>query len=227
MRPIVGSLVAQDIRYTYRGSDTPSIEGISVAATAGEFLAICGPSGCGKSTLLFTLGLLLTPDRGSVEFDGIIMSDQSDRERASFRAKSIGFVFQDAYLDRARSILSNVVEPAVFSGMDWLEAKSRAQRLLKSFGLAMSPERRAHGLSGGEAQRVGLCRALICEPRYILADEPTGNLDRDSEDFVLSRLRDMADAGKTVVVVSHSARIGDYATRVVRHEQGKWLSDPC
>lgn len=211
----MSSLRIRDLSYQYPRSRQPVLDGASLEARAGEMVAVTGPSGCGKSTLLFCAGLMLRPRRGSVRFDDVERSAGSDRQRSRFRARDIGFVFQDARLDRSRTVMSNVCEPAVYARRHRRDVERRAEALLSAVGVDVPERRPGNGLSGGQAQRVALCRALVCEPRFILADEPTGNLDAANEDLVLAELGRQAAEGRIVVVVTHSERVIAFASRVV------------
>jgi ABC-type lipoprotein export system ATPase subunit len=185
------------------------LEDVQVRADAGRMTALTGPSGRGKSTLLFILGLLLQPQEGALHLDGVNTSTLSDAGRSRLRAGVIGFVFQDAALDASRSILENVIESCDYTGASRAKAGPRAAALLAEMGVDIPPTRRPLQISGGQAQRVALCRALLPEPQIILADEPTGNLDGASSAAVLHRLRAEADRGRTVVIATHDPRVLD------------------
>lgn len=169
--------------------------------------AISGRSGRGKSTLLYLIGLLLRPAAGAVMFGDQRVDDRSDAARADLRASLLGFVFQDASLDASRSILDNVIEPALYGGARRRDMEERALSLLKQFEVNLPHARKPGAISGGQGQRVALCRALIHAPAILLADEPTGNLDPDSAAVVLSALRRRADEGATVIVASHDGAV--------------------
>ena len=210
-----GELEARNVSYRYSRAGPAVFDSVSIRARRGELLVLTGPSGCGKSTLLFLLGLMLRPNEGVITIGGVPLSSARERERSRFRARDIGFVFQDAALDRSRTILSNICEPAVLNRVPRREAVRTASDLLDQVGLDLPMCRRADGLSGGQAQRIALCRALICNPQFVLADEPTGNLDAESERLVLDRLQSEAGSGRTVVVVSHSDQVKARASRAV------------
>jgi ABC-type lipoprotein export system ATPase subunit len=193
-------IVADRVSYWYRRG-VPIVSDWSGSFEAGTMTALTGPSGRGKSTLLYVLGAMLRPSRGQVCLDGQDVSRLSDRARSKVRAQTVGFLFQDAQLDQRRSVMANVLEGAVYRGMrrDTAEAK----RLLDSLGVNVEPARRATALSGGQAQRIALCRALLGRPPIILADEPTGNLDPQNAQVVEGALRAHAVAGACVVIVTH------------------------
>lgn len=175
----------------------------SLSVEPGQLLMVTGPSGCGKSTLLYIIGLLVRPDGGSVCLNGIDTVPLSDGERSRLRRDDIGFVFQDAHLDPTRSIMDNVIEGTRYAGLSRRTVLQRAEELLAQVDVALPPRRKPTQISGGQAQRIGLCRALISHPSVILADEPTGNLDRRSATAVMDVLAAEAQRGATVVVVTH------------------------
>ncbi|MEX2652251.1 MAG: ATP-binding cassette domain-containing protein [Acidimicrobiia bacterium] len=205
----------ESIEFGYGPQGEELFGGLDHEFASGEVSVVTGPSGRGKSTLLYLLGLLLTPSAGVVRIDGTAANLLSDRERSRLRAGRIGFVFQDAALDPARSVLDNVSEGGLYAGLHRLEADQRARVLLNRLEVTLREEHKPGEVSGGQAQRVGLCRALIKNPQVILADEPTGNLDIDSADVVLDELSDAASKGATVVIASHDPRILDRSDRVL------------
>lgn len=201
------SLRAEGIRFSYGRNSEPVLSEIDAAPAAGAMTALTGPSGRGKSTLLFVLGLLLQPTTGKVLIDGSDTAAMTDGGRSRLRASTIGFVFQDAALDASTSVLNNVVESCDYTGRSRPEAIDRAEMLLAEMGVTVPGSRRPLQISGGQAQRVAICRALLPGPNIILADEPTGNLDESSSDAVLDRLRHEADAGATVVIATHDPHV--------------------
>ena len=190
------------LRFGYRRSE-PLFEGLDLQLRAGAVTALTGPSGTGKSTLLYMLGLLLQPAAGEVVIDGVATSGLQDGQRSWLRAHRIGFVFQDAALDASRTVLDNVIETALYTGMTRRRAASRAGQLLQQFDVDLRADHRPGQVSGGQAQRVALCRALLHDPPIVLADEPTGNLDSAAADAVLRAFADVARTGTTVVVATH------------------------
>ncbi len=186
------------------------------AAAPGEMVALTGPSGCGKSTLLYILGLMIRPRLGKVLLDGQSVSQLRDFERADIRARRMGFVFQDSCLDPSRSIHENVLEGVVYRGGSRRKVGSAAENLLREVSIDVDLSRPPGEISGGQAQRVALVRALVGAPSVILADEPTGNLDRVSADLVLSRLRAESAAGRVVVIATHDDRVINRCDREVR-----------
>jgi len=191
-----------------------ALRGVDLVVAPGEFVAITGPSGSGKSTLLHMLGGLDRPDEGRVWLDGGLISELSDEELALVRRRRIGFVLQFFNLLPTLSAQENVAFPLLLDGArDSLE---RAAAALETVGLSERLTHRPSQLSGGEQQRVALARALVTRPALVLADEPTGNLDSLTGEDILKLLRDTADFGQTIVMVTHDARCASYADRVVR-----------
>lgn len=181
----------------------PLIEEWDADFDAGEVVAITGESGRGKSTLLYLLGLMLRPNSGEVRVLGDSAAHLRDRVRARMRADLFGFVFQDASLDASRTVIDNVVETALYRGDDRATAVRRARDLLVQFGVSLRADAKPGQVSGGQAQRIALCRALLGDPKILLADEPTGNLDPGSADVVVGAFREQASSGATVIVVTH------------------------
>lgn len=195
-------LAVADLRFAYRGG--PELfSGLTHEFAPGRVSVVTGASGRGKSTLLYLLGLLLRPSSGRVLVDGQPQTKAPDAARAAIRARKVGFVFQDAELDGSRKVVDSVLEPVLYAGEEPARFRSQAEELLAAFGLADHARRRPGQISGGQAQRVALCRALVMRPSVILADEPTGNLDPDNAAAVLETLCQAAADGRTVVIASH------------------------
>jgi ABC-type lipoprotein export system ATPase subunit len=193
---------ARNITFGYDAA-VPILNDWSATISAGEVVAITGPSGRGKSTLLYLLGLMLRPGSGEVRIDGVDAAHLSDAKRAHLRARRFGFVFQDAALDATRTVLDNVIETALYRGEPRAQAKVRAQNLMTQFGVDLRATARPGQVSGGQAQRIALCRALLNDPRILLADEPTGNLDPASADIVVDAFHAQAHSGAAVIIVTH------------------------
>lgn len=200
---------ARQLVFTYRAAQSPVIDGLTVDLPVGAVTTLTGPSGSGKSTLLYLLALMIRPTSGDVLWDGVAASRRSDAQRSRLRATAVGFVFQDALLDPSRSVLANVCDSGLFAGMTHQAAAGRARSLLARFGVDHRADHRPGEISGGQAQRVAICRALLTHPRVVFADEPTGNLDEESAEVVWQALVDHAREGGTVVVSTHDRALAD------------------
>jgi ABC-type lipoprotein export system ATPase subunit len=202
------SITLESLSFGYR-RDEPIIEGLDHSFSPGTVSGVTGASGRGKSTLLYLIGLLLTPWQGQIAIgDELQASQLADSDRSRLRAERIGFVFQDAVLDPSRSVLDNVTEGALYAGLARRAARKRALELLDRFGVPLRADHKPGEISGGQAQRVALCRALLNNPNVILADEPTGNLDPSSASVVIDALRAAAHSdGATVVIASHDPHV--------------------
>ena len=209
------ALQVRNLTYSYPGCQAV-LERIEGSFESGEVVALTGPSGRGKSTLLYLLGLMLRPAEGQVLVDGSDTTNFGDAQRARMRAGQFGFVFQDAALDPSRTVLANVCETALYRGASPRAARRRALQLLEEFGVLVRPTQRPGQVSGGQAQRIALCRAMLHSPRIVLADEPTGNLDPPTAQLVMNAFRRQAALGATVVVASHDPASIDRCDRVVR-----------
>lgn len=223
---------AEGLYKSYRmgESEVRVLKGVDLAVKRGEFLAIVGASGSGKSTLLHILGALDRPDKGTVKFEGQDLSRMGQGELNRFRNKMVGFVFQFYHLLDELSVLENVYLPAMAgrSIIGWLVcrgwARRRAEALLNQLGLSERAEHKPYQLSGGERQRVAIGRALMNEPRLLLADEPTGNLDSATGNGILGVFEELHRAGQTIVMVTHDERIAQKAGRIITLADGK-ISD--
>jgi ABC-type lipoprotein export system ATPase subunit len=205
----VKGLKAQDLSFCYPGAPEPVLSHLDIAVDSGDMVAVCGPSGSGKSTLLFLLGLFIVPTEGSIVLAGLDTTRLADAARSRLRAHAIGFVFQDAALDPALTVEENVAEGALYAGFTYASAKAKARCLLDEYGIGDLSDRRPTHISGGQAQRAALCRALIRRPSLILADEPTGNLDQANGDLVIAGLKAAAEAGAGVVIVTHNPEVSE------------------
>ena len=194
---------------------TNALRGVSLAICAGEFVGICGPSGSGKSSLLSILGLVDTPDSGELFLNGRSISYSNSDSVELLRRSYIGFVFQNFNLFPTLSAIENVLVTAMLNGMTHQSAMERAQSLLARVGLAARLSHLPSELSGGEQQRVALCRALVHEPHLILADEPTGALDTAHGDEIIDLLKELPTADRAVVMVSHSERALSRCSRTI------------
>jgi lipoprotein-releasing system ATP-binding protein len=209
-------------QYPTRGEPLEVLCGVTLELEAGQNLAILGPSGSGKSTLLSIVGTLEPPSGGRVLLDGVDPATLDEPSLAAFRNRRIGFVFQDHYLLPQCSVLENVLMPAVAAGPVRPETVGRAEMLLQRVGLTDRREHRPAELSGGERQRTALARALLCSPDLLLADEPTGNLDRATADRVGELLVELQQQeSMMLVVVTHSVHLAEKMQRRVELNEGK------
>jgi putative ABC transport system ATP-binding protein len=205
--------------YTGVAGRITAMDRVSLTLRAGDFASIQGHSGCGKTTLLLTAGTLLQPDSGEVKVMGQSVAELSPSQRAALRSNSIGFVFQQFHLVPYLSVLDNVLAPALAAKTNGQLA--RAESLLERFGLASRSGHVPAQLSSGERQRCALARALLNQPRLLLADEPTGNLDEENAEIVLKSLSEFAKAGGAVLLVTHDSRAAGYATMQLRMNAGR------
>jgi len=202
-----------------------ALRDINLEIAAGEYLSLMGPSGSGKSTLLNIIGLLDRATSGLYRLDGRDVTALSDEEQAQVRRERIGFIFQFFHLVPRLSALENVELPMVLAGIAASERRSRAGKLLENYGLANRAHHRPDQLSGGQRQRVAIARATVMNPAVLLADEPTGNLDRTSGTEVVEILERLHEQGVTLVVVTHDPALGNRAHRKLRMVDGAIESD--
>ena len=200
-----------------------ALRGVDLELAEGEFLAIMGPSGSGKSTLLHIAGLLDRPTSGQVLWQGEDVTGLRSARLAELRGRHIGFVFQTFNLIPTLTAQENVELPLVFQGVPAGERRKRAGELLAAVGLSARARHRPGQLSGGERQRVAIARALAADPKLILADEPTGNLDSTSGREILALLAELNGAGKTLVLVTHDAEAASVAKEVLRMRDGMFV----
>jgi len=198
-----------------------ALRGVSLDIAAGEYLAIRGPSGCGKSTLLHILGCVDAPTSGALAFDGRLVQSLADADRSALRLRSIGFVFQRFFLLPMLTAAENIDVPQAEAGVGREARRRRTAELLDYIGLSHRAEHRPSQLSGGEAQRVAVARALANRPRLLLADEPTGELDRATGDQVATLLDRVHGDGTALVVVTHDAAIAERAQRTLMMRDGR------
>lgn len=212
--------------YGKDGTAVQALGGITLSVDRGEVVSVVGPSGGGKTTALLVMGLLLTPDAGTVRIAGQDAGALCERERATLRLLRLGYLFQDYNLLASLTSVENVAVPLRYAGVRKAEAHTRAADLLRSLGLAHRLGHRPTQLSGGEKQRVATARALAMGPDVILADEPTANLDSHTGRRVVEQLVDAAKAdGAAVVLVTHDARLDGIADRVLHLEDGRLSAD--
>ncbi len=197
------------------------LRGADLTLAAGEVVALVAPSGAGKSTLLHIAGLLDTADAGSVQIDGVDMTGRSDRKRTKVRRNGVGFIYQFHHLLPEFSAVENIVLPQLANGVTQGVAEKHALALLETVGVASRADHRPAALSGGEQQRVAFCRALANEPKVLLADEPTGNLDPATSDQVFGALMGLArDTGLSALIATHNMELAAKMDRILRLENG-------
>lgn len=216
----------REVWKTYRMGkvEVHALRGVSLALEEGEFLAVMGPSGSGKSTLMHLMGCLDLPTRGAILFAGADISGLKGAELAEIRGRKIGFVFQTFNLVHTLTALENVELPMVFQSAPRSQRRSRAQELLAQVGLGDRLNHRPGELSGGEQQRVAIARALANDPKLILCDEPTGNLDSVTGRVILEALKGLNDEGRTIVLVTHDPEAAAYAKRRVQLRDGQLVA---
>ncbi len=206
-------------------SEVHALAHLDLAIAAGEYVAVMGPSGSGKSTLLNLLGLLDRPNAGVYRLEGRDVTTLSPEEQARVRSRRIGFVFQSFHLVPRLTAAENIALPMTLAGIPPKERASRVARALADFGLENRADHRPDQLSGGQRQRVAIARATIMEPALLLADEPTGNLDRQTGDEVVHLLEELNGRGVTLVVVTHDPGLGARAGRQLVMEDGRLQHD--
>jgi len=202
-----------------------ALRDVSMTAAGGEYIAIMGPSGSGKSSLLNILGLLDRPDSGSYELDKVKVSELDEKEQARIRRHKIGFVFQFFHLVPRLSAFDNIALPLMLAGIQQDERQTRVTAAMAAFGLGNRAQHRPDQLSGGQRQRVAIARATIMQPSVILADEPTGNLDRNAGIEVVEILEELNQQGITLIIVTHDPELGKRAQRQILMVDGRIEDD--
>jgi len=220
-------IILENVTKDYRMGDVVvrALRGVSLQVNEGEFLAVMGASGSGKSTLMNILGCLDRPTTGTYFLGGKEVSNLTRNDLARLRNRTLGFVFQSFNLLPRTSALENVELPLIYSGASRQERRRRAERALQRVALSDRADHHPNQLSGGQQQRVAIARALVADPKIILADEPTGNLDSRTSVEVMALFQELGRQGITVILVTHEADIARYASRVVMMRDGLILSD--
>jgi putative ABC transport system ATP-binding protein len=211
--------------FTVGEEDVHALDRVSIEIRPGEYLAIMGPSGSGKSTLLNVIGLLDRPDSGEYFLDDVNTTELNDDRQASVRRHRIGFVFQFFHLVPRLTAAQNVELPLMLAGVNPRERKERVKKALAAMDLTNRTDHRPDQLSGGQRQRVAIARAIVMEPSVILADEPTGNLDRNSGIEVMNILEELNRNGITLIMVTHDPELGKRAKRRIQMTDGRVSED--
>tara|TARA_B100000678_G_scaffold159557_1_gene133385 strand:- start:801 stop:1514 length:714 start_codon:yes stop_codon:yes gene_type:complete len=217
----------QKLSRTFRTEEveTLALNEVNLSVKKGEFTAIMGPSGCGKSTLLNIIGLLDNPSSGSYQFDGQEVSGLRERQRTALRKGNIGFVFQSFNLIDELNVYENIEVPLKYLGISASERKTRIEEVLERMKIGHRRKHFPQQLSGGQQQRVALCRAVVANPKLLLADEPTGNLDSRHGMEVMKLLLELNRAGTTIVMVTHSDYDAGFAHRLINLFDGRVITE--
>lgn len=217
----------ENIKKVFRTEDveTWALHEVSLEVKTGEFVAIMGPSGCGKSTLLNILGLLSSPSEGTYIFDGKDVSTLSESDRIKLRKGTIGFVFQSFNLINELNVTENIEIPLLYMNVPSKDRKEAVKKVINEVAIGHRAKHYPSQLSGGQQQRVAIARAIVANPKLILADEPTGNLDSMNGKKVMELLKDLHHEGTTIVMVTHSQRDANYADRIINLFDGQIVNE--
>ena len=220
-------ITLEDVHRVYHvGTESiRALAGVSVEVRENEYVAVMGQSGSGKSTLMNLLGCLDRPTAGTYLLDGDDTNEFNDRRLAAVRNDRIGFVFQSFELLGRMTALKNVEMPLLYSGLPWRQRRRRARTVLERVGLGDRLAHRPNQLSGGQKQRVAIARALVCNPRILLADEPTGNLDSRTSEEIMALFEQLHRDGQTVIMVTHEEEIARHAERIIHMRDGRIVRD--
>lgn len=205
--------------------ETTALNNVNLEINKGEFVAIMGPSGCGKSTLLNIIGLLDNPSEGELHFNGFQVENYTERQRTNLRKENIGFVFQSFNLIDELTVFENVELPLLYMKVSGSERKRRVNEALERMNIAHRAKHFPQQLSGGQQQRVAIARAVISNPKLILADEPTGNLDSANGEEVMNLLTQLNEEGTTIVMVTHSPSDADRSHRIIQLFDGHVVTE--
>ncbi len=217
----------KDLEKIYRTEEveTIALNKLSMEVKEGEFVAVMGPSGCGKSTLLNILGLLDDSDNGSFIFNGVEVGKFNERKRAEMRKHNIGFVFQSFNLIDELTVYENVELPLIYTGVKTADRKAKVEAVLDKMKIMHRRNHYPQQLSGGQQQRVAVARAVVNNPKLILADEPTGNLDSSNGNEVMELLTDLNEQGTTIIMVTHSEHDARFSHRIIRMLDGQTVTE--
>ncbi len=205
--------------------ETSALQNVSIHIKKGEFVAIMGPSGCGKSTLLNIIGLLDNPNEGRYIFNDIDVSLKTEKQRTKYRKGNIGFIFQSFNLIDELNVFENVELPLLYMGVSSAQRKEKVLEVLERMNISHRAKHYPQQLSGGQQQRVAIARAVVSNPKLILADEPTGNLDSTNGTEVMQLLKELNQEGTTIVMVTHSQADAEYSHRTIHLFDGKIVSE--
>lgn len=197
------------------------LKDVSLSVQKGEYLAILGPSGSGKSTLMNIIGCMDVMDSGTYDLDGVSVEHAKEKDLVNIRNQKIGFIFQKYHLIPTYNVLQNIVMPLLMRGVTLKDAKEASMETIEMLGLSERIDHKPNELSGGQQQRVAIARALVGQPAILLADEPTGALDRNSGKEVLKLFQRLHDMGNTIVMITHDLGVAEHAERVVRIVDGE------
>ena len=216
-------LSVQGLVTTFRneGKEFNAIEGVNLHVDRGEIVGIVGESGSGKSTLMNIIGCMDVLDEGTYNLDGVEIEKAKEKELTNIRNQKIGFIFQKYHLIPTYNVLQNIVMPLLMRGMTLKDARDASMDTIAMLGLAERIDHKPNELSGGQQQRVAIARALVGQPAILLADEPTGALDRNSGKEVLKLFQRLSDMGNTIVMITHDLSVAEHAKRVVRIVDGE------
>lgn len=220
-------IIIKDLSKVYRTEEieTTALNKLNLEVKEGEFVSIMGESGCGKSTLLNVIGLLDTASSGSYVFNGTEVSKYNEQKSANYRKQNMGFVFQNFNLIDELSVFENVELPLLYLKESKSERQIKVTQILERVGIGHRAKHFPQQLSGGQQQRVAIARALVANPKLILADEPTGNLDSKNGKEVMELLTQLNDLGTTIIMVTHSQHDANYSSRTIRLLDGKVISE--
>ncbi len=220
-------IVVKDLSKVFRTEEleTSALNKINIHIEKGEFVSIMGPSGCGKSTLLNMIGLLDKPTEGRYIFNGIDLSDQNEKKLTQYRRGNIGFIFQSFNLIDELNVFENVELPLIYMGIPTSKRKIEVEKVLSRMNISHRAKHYPQQLSGGQQQRVAIARAVVSQPKLILADEPTGNLDSKNGAEVMQLLNELNMDGVTIVMVTHSFKDSEYAQRIIQLYDGRVVAE--
>ncbi len=227
MNSAAQAIAVSDVTKTYDlgAVRVEALRGVTFTIGRGEYVAIMGPSGSGKSTLMNLLGCLDRPTTGRYELDGTDVSTLGDDALAAIRLKKLGFVFQGFNLLARTSALKNVALPLFYAGVGARARRDRAAEELRGVGLGDRMDHKPNELSGGQQQRVAIARALVNDPAVLLADEPTGNLDSETSEEIMTLFRLLNEGGRTIIMVTHDEDVAGHAKRIIRLRDGRLVDD--